>query len=203
MSLNIFRTTLRNAAAAPLRRTAIAQAPNYNRALFRNTFNRKYSTPPPPQAKSGAGLYVGVGAVVALGLAYYFYDTVSGKEAGTAVKSGIQAAKVKVNFVPSKEDYIKVNQRATFFFLSVLPDFLCRYTIKLRTSLTKQANMMVHSNFIRVLSKPQSLHDMNFQMALTDPSSSVLPGMLLERTIRKARQVEGANSTYVVAVLVF
>jgi cytochrome c peroxidase len=107
MSLSIFRAPLRNA-AAPLRRAAIAQAPNCNRALFRNAFNRKYSTPPPPQTKSSTGLYVGVAAVVALGVAYYYYDTVSGKEAGTAVKSGIQAAKVKVNFVPSKEDYIKV-----------------------------------------------------------------------------------------------
>jgi hypothetical protein len=30
-------------------------------------------------------------------------------------------------------------------------------------------------------------------MALTDPLSSVLLGMLLEHTIRTARQVEGAN----------
>lgn len=116
MSLSVFRASLRNATAAPLRRTA-AQAPNCNKFLFRNTFNRKYSTPPPsPQPKSGNGLYIGVGAaVVGFGLAYYYYETVSGKEAGTAVKSGVQAAKVKVNFVPTKEDYIQVNQ--TLFFL--------------------------------------------------------------------------------------
>jgi cytochrome c peroxidase len=111
MSSSVFRASLRNAAVTPLRRGA-AQAPNCNRILLRNTFSRKYSTPPPsPQAKSGktTGLYIGIGAAVAgLGLAYYYYDTVSGKEVGTAVKSGVQAAKVKVNFVPSKQDYINV-----------------------------------------------------------------------------------------------
>jgi cytochrome c peroxidase len=114
MSFSVFRASLRSATVTPLRRTA-AQAPNCNKILLRNTFSRKYSTPPPssspsPQPKSSAGLYVGVGAaVIGLGLAYYYVDTVSGKETGTAVKSGIQAAKVKVNFVPSKQDYINVN----------------------------------------------------------------------------------------------
>ena len=119
MSLSVFRAaSLRNATVAPLRRVA-ARAPN--KVLFRNTFSRKYSTPPPsPQAKSSTGLYIGIGAAVAgLGLAYYYYDTISVKEVGTTVKSSVQAAKVKVNFVPSKEDYIKVNQ-TQFFFLSSL-----------------------------------------------------------------------------------
>ena len=126
MSFSIFRASLRSANVAPLRRTA-AQAPNCNKILFRNTFNRKYSTPPPsPKAKSSTGLYIGIGAVVVgSGLAYYYYDTVSGKEAGTAVKSGIQAAKVKVNFVPTKEDYIKVNQKLLFLFrLSLISSVL-------------------------------------------------------------------------------
>ncbi|KAF8800184.1 cytochrome c peroxidase [Phlegmacium glaucopus] len=109
MSFSLFRRApLRNATAAPLRRAATAHT---NKVLFRNTFNRKYSTPPPPppQAKSGPGLYVGIGAAAAgLGLAYYYYYTVSGKEADTTIKSGIQAAKVKANFVPSKEDYVKI-----------------------------------------------------------------------------------------------
>ena len=164
MSFSVFRAPLRNATVAPLRRTA-AQAPNCNKIVFRNTFNRKYSTPPPsPKAKSGTGLYLGVGAAaVGFGLAYYYYDTVIGKEAGTAVKSGVQAAKVKVNFVPTKEDYIKVKSNPTLSFQDI-SDLLCigcRYTTKLLTSLTKPANMMVHSNVIRVLFKPPPLHEVN------------------------------------------
>ena len=113
MSFSVFRASLRNATVAPLRRTA-AQAPNCNKILLRNTFSRKYSTPPPspesPQPKSGAGRYIGVGAVViGFGLGYYYFDGFFGKETHTAVKSGIQAAKVKVNFTPSKQDYINVN----------------------------------------------------------------------------------------------
>ena len=118
MSFSVFRAaSIRNATVAPLRRAA-AQAPNCNKILFRNTFSRRYSTPPPsPQAKSNTKLYISIGAAVAgLGLAYYYLDTVSGKEAGTAVKSGVQAAKVKVNFVPSKEDYIKVDQALSFLY---------------------------------------------------------------------------------------
>ena len=115
MSFTAFRASLRT--TAPLRRTA-AQAPNCNRLLFRNTFSRKYSTPPPaPEPKSGTGLYLSLGALaVGAGLAYYYFDTIVGKEAGTTVKSGIQAAKVKAKFVPAKEDYIKVSQKAILSF---------------------------------------------------------------------------------------
>jgi hypothetical protein len=163
MSFSVLRAPLRTATATPFRRAATAQAPNFNRVLLRTTFNRKYSTPPPPppQAKSGTGLYVGVGAAVVLGLTYYYYDTVSSKEAGTAVKSGVQAAKA---FVPSTADYIKVDQKGYSFpfRLPLISCVLgCRYTTKLPTSLTKRANMMVHSIVIRVLSKPPSLHDVN------------------------------------------
>lgn len=114
MLFSVFHTTLRNATAAPLRRAATAHAPNCNKVLFRSTFTRKYSTQPPPKAKSGGGLYIGIGAAAA-GLAYYYYYTVSGQEAGTAVKSGVQAAKVKANFVPSKQDYIKVGQKSIIY----------------------------------------------------------------------------------------
>jgi len=104
MSFSALRTPLRSAAANPLRRAA--QLP---KGQFRSNFNRKFSTPPPPPpAKSSTGLYLGVGALAAAGLGYYFYATESGKEAATAGKSGLQAAKVKANFVPTKEDYIKV-----------------------------------------------------------------------------------------------
>ena len=40
-------------------------------------------------------------------------------------------------------------------------------------------------------------------MALMVLLSSVLPGMLLEHTIKTARQVEGAILGYLVAILVF
>jgi len=104
MSFSVFRTSLRSAAANPLRRGALP------RAQFRASFNRKFSTPPPPpEAKSSNTiLYVGLGVAAAGGLAYYFYNTESGKEAGTAVRSGVQAAKVAANFVPTKQDYQKV-----------------------------------------------------------------------------------------------
>ena len=147
MSFSVFRAPLRNAAVAPLRRTAI-QAPNCNRILFRNTFSRKYSTPPPsppPPKSSSSARYIGLGAaVIGVGLAFYFSEAIIGKEAGTAVKSGIQAAKVKANFVPTKEDYIRVNQMLFCLFqaLSDLLSFGYRYTTKLSTSLTKRANMM-------------------------------------------------------------
>jgi len=106
MSFSVFRTSLRSAATNPLRRGA--QLP---RAQFRASFNRKFSTPPPPpEAKSSnTALYVGLGAAAAGGLAYYFYNTESGKEVGTTVRLGAQTAKVAANFVPTKEDYQKVS----------------------------------------------------------------------------------------------
>ncbi|CAA7260719.1 unnamed protein product [Cyclocybe aegerita] len=98
----------------PLRNTA-RRATQLPKAQFRANFNRKFSTPPPPPAaeakSSSTGLYLGLGAAAAAGLGYYFYYTTSGKEAGTAVRSAAQAAKVKANFVPAKEDYIKVYNR--------------------------------------------------------------------------------------------
>lgn len=105
MSFNVFRASFRSVAANPLRR-----AVHVNRTAFRTNFNRKYSTPPPSEApkSSSTGLYIGLGAAASAGLAYYFYATTSGKEAATTVSSGIQVAKVKAHFVPSKEDYIKV-----------------------------------------------------------------------------------------------
>jgi cytochrome c peroxidase len=125
MSFSVFRASLRNATAAPLRRTA-AQAPNCNKILLRNTFSRKYSTPPPPPQPTGKwtlGLYIRVFAAVAgLGITFYYLE-IKDKEPYAFLKSGVQAPKVKVNFVPSKQDYIKVNQ--TLFLLLVL--FLTSY----------------------------------------------------------------------------
>jgi cytochrome c peroxidase len=113
MSFNVFRATFRTVGSKPLRRTAVQVN---TRTVFRSNFNRTYSTPPPSKGdkSSSKGIYIGLGAVAAIGAAYYFYATTSGREAATAVKSGLQAAKVKANFVPTKDDYIKV----TIFLLS-------------------------------------------------------------------------------------
>jgi cytochrome c peroxidase len=91
---------------APLRKAAFSGA--IPRATFRTSY-RKFSTPTPPPApkRSNNSLFIGIGAAAAVGgLAVYLYSDSS--EAGTAVKSGIQAAKVKTNFVPTKEDYQQV-----------------------------------------------------------------------------------------------
>ena len=87
------------------------------RTTFRTTFHRKYSeqtTPPPPapEAKSSnTALYFSLGAAAVGAAGYYFYST----NAENAVKSGVQAAKVKANFVPTKEDYQKVTHFAPGF----------------------------------------------------------------------------------------
>lgn len=91
-------------AAAPLRKAPLGvQVPRVQvRAAF-----RKYSTEA-PQSKSNTTLYASLGAAVAVGGFALYYYTDAGKEAGSAVKSGIQSVKVKANFVPTKQDYIKV-----------------------------------------------------------------------------------------------
>ena len=103
--MNVFRSSLRT--AAPLRRAARV-VPKTTSSPFRASGNagRKYSTaPPPPEGKSSSTtLFLGVGAAVAAGAAWYFF-TDSGEN---TVKSGVQRAKVATNFVPTKEDYLKV-----------------------------------------------------------------------------------------------
>ena len=142
MAFNAFRTSFRSAAANPLRRTA-----QVNRTVFRSNF-RRYSTPPAsePTKSSSTGIYVGIGLAAAGGLAYYFYATTSGKEAATTAGSAIQAAKVKVNFVPSKGDYIKVSLLLQPPLLK--QEYLCschRSIIVLPRFLKKLVNMMVCS----------------------------------------------------------
>jgi cytochrome c peroxidase len=86
------------------------------RVLPRHSF-RAYATesttPPPPPKSSNTGLFVGVGLLAAGGAAYWFYasDSDSSKQAGTAIKSGVQVAKAATNFVPTKADYQKVYNR--------------------------------------------------------------------------------------------
>lgn len=92
---------------APLRKAAFSLP--IPRAQLRTSF-RKFSTAPPPPApkKSNTGLFLGLGvAIAAGGFAYYYFEGL-GKEAGTAVKAGVQVVKVKANFVPSQADYQKV-----------------------------------------------------------------------------------------------
>jgi len=129
MSFNVLRVSFRTVASKPLRSAPVQVN---SRAVFRSNFNRTYSTPPPQGDKSSSkGLYIGLGAVAVIGAAYYFYATTSGKEASTAVKSGLQAAKVKANFVPTKNDYVKV----TVFLVSRMPSITTynRSTIVLPT----------------------------------------------------------------------
>ena len=109
MSFAAFRTSARKAwAPAPVAaRTRVA--------LRSNAFRRfaTESAPPPQAPKSNNNLlYVGIGAAAIGGVTWYiFSDSDAAKVAGTAVKSGAQAAKVAANFTPSKEDYLKVGIR--------------------------------------------------------------------------------------------
>ncbi|KAF9073649.1 heme peroxidase [Rhodocollybia butyracea] len=102
MSFSLLRGTIR-------RNVATGSLP---RAQLRNQLRisaRRFSTPPPeaPAPKSNTPLYVGIGAVVAAGVAFYAFSD----SGNTAIKSGVQAAKVKANFVPTKDDYQKVYNR--------------------------------------------------------------------------------------------
>ncbi|KAF8828697.1 hypothetical protein HHX47_DHR3000049 [Lentinula edodes] len=108
MSFSLFRASVRK----------VATAGSLPRAQLRNQLRisiRKFSTPPPeaPAPKSNTTLYVGIGAVVAAaGAAFYSFS-----DSGTnAVKSGVQVAKVKTNFVPTKEDYQKVYNKIAGIF---------------------------------------------------------------------------------------
>lgn len=81
------------ARAAPLR-----AAFKPRRTAFGASF-RRYSTEA-PKSSSKTVIYA-VGAVALAGGAYFAFG-------GDSAKSAIQSAKVKANFVPTKEDYQKV-----------------------------------------------------------------------------------------------
>ena len=94
---------------APLRKQVFSAS--FRRAELRTAPSRKYSTNPPPAAKSSTGRYVTLGAVaVGSGIAYYLYSSSSdtAKETSTALKSAAQSAKAITKFVPTKDDYQKV-----------------------------------------------------------------------------------------------
>ncbi|CCL98714.1 uncharacterized protein FIBRA_00718 [Fibroporia radiculosa] len=98
------------AVRASIRRApfSAARAPR----VIRNNAFRKYSTDVPPK-QSNTALFAGLGAAAVGGIAFLVYTSSSdsAKEAGTALKSGAQAARVAANFVPTKEDYQKVYNR--------------------------------------------------------------------------------------------
>ncbi|KAI0630420.1 cytochrome c peroxidase [Trametes polyzona] len=108
MSFAALRASTRRVAAA-------APAARASRTAFRNPAFRKYSTetPQPPKKSSNAALLgaLGVAAIGGVGFWVYASNSDSAREAGTAVRSGVQAAKVATNFVPTKEDYQKVYNR--------------------------------------------------------------------------------------------
>ncbi|KAF8228843.1 heme peroxidase [Tricholoma matsutake] len=85
---------------ASLRKTAISVP--FPRTQFRTSF-RTFSTEPlPAPKKSNAGLFIGIGAAVAVGgFAFYYFE-----ESGKGVVE--QPAKAKAKFVPSHGDYQKV-----------------------------------------------------------------------------------------------
>ncbi|KAF7796657.1 hypothetical protein EIP86_007840 [Pleurotus ostreatoroseus] len=110
MSLAAVRLALRRPAAprfvqAAPRARAVPRAPAFRR------YNSSQSTPPPPapEPKKSSSLPIFIAVALAAGAGGWWYlSTDSGKEAGTAVRSSVQAGKVAANFVPTKEDYIKV-----------------------------------------------------------------------------------------------
>ncbi|KAA1471769.1 cytochrome c peroxidase [Dentipellis sp. KUC8613] len=101
---SLFRASVRRSALPSSR---IARAPL--RASY-----RRFSTEPnasdaaPKAAKSNFALFAGLGAITVGGIAFYLY---SSDTLATTAKSGAQAAKVAVNFVPTKADYQKVYNR--------------------------------------------------------------------------------------------
>lgn len=130
MSFSAFRNPLR---------ASVRRAAQPSRLQLRSSFNRKFSTPPPPppaaEAKSSnTTLYLGLGGVVIGAVGYYIY---SSNDASNAVKSGVQSAKVKVNFVPTKEDYIKVRGVVVFRDVYRLISVICRSTTGLLRSWMK------------------------------------------------------------------
>ncbi len=99
--------------ASARRVNVVAPSARVSRGALRNPAFRKYSTEAPQASapKSNNKLLIGGVAVAAIGgVAFWVYtsNSSSAREAGTALKSGAQAAKVATNFVPSKEDYQKV-----------------------------------------------------------------------------------------------
>ncbi|RPD57600.1 cytochrome c peroxidase [Lentinus tigrinus ALCF2SS1-7] len=103
--------------ASARRVNVVASSARGSRVALRNSAFRKYSTEVPPSGPAPKGsnklLIGGIAAAAVGGAAFWVYasNSSSAKEAGTALKSGAQAAKVAANYVPTKEDYQKVYNR--------------------------------------------------------------------------------------------
>lgn len=90
-----------SAVRAPVRRALCSTSTRRISAQFRASSFRGFSTEaPPPPPKKNFGLYAGLGAVAAGGIAYYLLNSDS---ESIAAKPAAQAAK----FVPTKTDYDK------------------------------------------------------------------------------------------------
>lgn len=159
MSLAALRSSLRRSALQTSPRTA---RPALKQSAFRR-FSTETPTPTPtPKPKSNAALYGGIGAAVVGGIALYVFtsDSDSAKAAGSAARSGAQAAKAAANFVPSKADYEKVRHlrqvtrdhisrlcllftRLTACFRSLTPLFCIRSIIRSLSSLILRVTMTV------------------------------------------------------------
>lgn len=109
MAFAALRASVRKA-ALPAPAAARARPALRSSAFRRYSTETPGSTPPPPPKSSNTALFAGVGAAALGGVAFWVYTSQSdaAKTAGTAVKSGVQSAKAAANFVPTKEDYIKV-----------------------------------------------------------------------------------------------
>ena len=106
MSLAALRASARRT-ALPKSTSTVARARLTPRGPVARRFNSTQSTPPPAK-RSNIGLFAVLG-LGAAGAGYYFYSQSDAvKSAETAVKSGVQAAKVAANFVPTQADYVKV-----------------------------------------------------------------------------------------------
>ena len=103
--------------ASARRVNVVASSARGSRAALRNPAFRKYSTEVPPNTpapKSSNTLLIGGIAAAAIGgAAFWVYtsNSSSAKEAGTSIRSGVQAAKAAANYVPTKEDYQKVRRQ--------------------------------------------------------------------------------------------
>lgn len=105
----MFSSAIRSSLRSSSRLAARPAAPNRISA-FRSSGLRRYSTEA-PKSSSNTLLWTSIGVAAVGGVAWYIYssdDAVKGAE--TALKSGVQSAKVAANFVPSKEDYQKVGR---------------------------------------------------------------------------------------------